>query len=478
MSFWSSSNLETVTAGRWLHPATGTSVWCGVSIDSRAVQKGQVFVALSGERFNGHDFLDDAAGAGAACLIVDEAVDRTTFPAPTLLVQNTVDALNRLAAAYRDDLAAAGTLVISVSGSNGKTTTRHLIHSVLCARHRGTQSPRSFNNRIGVPLTLLAASTEDDFVVVEIGTNHPGEVADLAAVVRPDAAVVTSIGQEHLEFFETLEAVAEEEASVLGYVARNGLAVIPASGPGTGWLQDAAPGEGSVVRVGRDIRCAQVSPHRVDAPTRVALEDGLAFDLPLPGEHNVQNALAAVAVGRWMKVDERSIAAALGRVSGLPMRTQVVRYGSGPDGVTVINDAYNANPDSVQAAIELLNSELSARDDGGCAVILGDMLELGDAGPPAHDAVAGVLARLGSRLRTVVLVGPLSVGAADELRRRCPRIEVQTCAKWSDELPARVAALLRPGDLVLIKGSRGIGLERLVPCIEERFGGAICSVAK
>ncbi len=451
--------------------------WRGVSIDSRRIRRGQTFAAIRGERFDGHNFVDRAVANGAAWLIVDQMNGRSTFPVAALLVDDTVDALNRLAAAYRDELGAAGTRVISVSGSNGKTTTRHLIHTVLSASRRGTQSPGSFNNRIGVPLTMLAASTEDDFVVVEIGTNHPGEVADLAAMVRPDVAVITSIGQEHLEFFVTVEAVAQEEAKVLQHLARDGLVVMPAKGPGTDCLQRATPEDASVVRVGHDVRCVQVSGHRIDAPTRVVLEDGLRFDLPLPGAHNVHNALAAVAVGRWHQVEDSTISAALSRAAGLPMRTQVLRFGAGADGVTLVNDAYNANPDSVRAAFELLADAMAAQRYGGCVVVLGDMLELGDAGPPAHDTAVRVLAGVGPTLRTAILVGPLSVGTADVLRRLCPQLDVQTWAHWSNELPDRVAALLRPSDLVLIKASRGIGLDRLVPSIEQRFGVTVASAA-
>lgn len=478
MGFWAASNLARITDGRWLRPAAKPLTWRGVSIDSRRICRGQAFAAVRGERFDGHDFVDDAVANGAAWLIVERPTGRSGMDAATLLVGDTVDALNRIAAAFRRELRDAGTRVISVSGSNGKTTTRHLIHAVLSAHNRGTQSPGNFNNRIGVPLTLLAASVDDDFVVVEIGTGQPGEVAALADVVRPDAAVITSIGREHLEYFVTVEAVAKEEASVLRYLNRSGLVVMPASGPGAGHLDAAVPPGASAVRVGRDVRCAHASSHRIGTATRITLADGLCFDLSLPGAHNAHNAVSAVAVGRWMQVDDAAIAGALGHVSGPPMRSQVVHFGSDDSGVTVINDAYNANPDSVDAALRMIDDDRSAQRNGDCVVVLGDMLEMGDAGPAAHAAAAAALAGLTSNLRTVVLVGPLSVGAADVLRQMRPNVTVQTWSQWNDELPERVAALLRPTDLVLIKASRSIGLERLVPSIEQRFGATACSTTQ
>jgi len=234
MAFWTPQQFELVTAGTWVHaPADADARLAGVSIDSRTIRPGEVFVALPGERFDGHDFLERAAEAGAAILIVEEeaAVDRGVMPdgCAILQVQDTYATLRQLGRAYRGWLAAHNVTVIAVTGSNGKTTTRHLIHAACSAKLSGTQSPKSFNNHIGVPLTLLAASVEDDFVVVEIGTNHPGEVAALGELVRPDAAVITSVGEEHMAFFGTLEAVAVEEASIGRFVRPGGFVVTPSS---------------------------------------------------------------------------------------------------------------------------------------------------------------------------------------------------------------------------------------------------------
>jgi UDP-N-acetylmuramoyl-tripeptide--D-alanyl-D-alanine ligase len=487
MAFWTPKTFAAITGGRFLTPPPDPDArLTGLSIDSRAPARGGVFLALRGERLDGHDFLPQAAEKAALLIVSDTAKAMArALAAPCLLVPDTLAALQSLAAAYRDQLARARTTVIAVAGSNGKTTTRNLIHAALSAKLRGTQSPKSFNNHIGVPLTLLAAPAGDDFVVVEVGTNHPGELDALARIVRPDALVVTSIGHEHMEFFHTLDGVAREESAILHHMW-----------PGDGGL--AAVEAGALERFGR-LKLLPSLPHlvsfgaragdlRLDAEPKIA-EDGQIFvarggptvRLGLLGRYNAVNALAALAVGRWIGLDDATIAKGLAAARPVEMRLNILRLGSGAAGVTVINDAYNANPDSVAGALATLKQMPLPTDHGRRVVILGDMRELGDDGPALHRDIGRILAAgaptsggggagaTPGGFHLAIFIGKLAGLMAEAAGGRWPAECLHARAAWDDRLPGLVAELLRPGDLILIKASRGEGLERLIPAIEARF---------
>ncbi len=440
--FWTPRRFAQVLAGRWLsEPADPDAPLLGVSIDSRAIQPMQVFVAIRGEQFDGHDYIESAIKRGATFAIVQRdggassaakrdprLAGELARPYPMLRVDDTVKALQQLATAWRKELAAGGCKVIAVTGSNGKTTTRNLIHHLLSARFHGTQSPKSFNNHLGVPLTLLAARADDDFVVAEVGTNHPGEIAPLAEILRPDAAVITTIGQAHIGNFGTRSAIEKEKRSLYDHVAPGGLKVQP----------DLQP------------------------------DDALVGRLPLPGAHMRRNAQAAAVVAQWMGMDKSMIAQRLANAPPLEGRWQTMRLGR----VTVIHDAYNANPDSAIAAIDLLVTMRLSAEEGGASsaakraaaarrrvLVLGDMRELGEHSAAAHR-------RVGAHYRKLRDGGDLliTIGADARLAGGEHAFDAEAA-----DMPDRVAALLREGDLVLLKGSRAVRLERLIPAIEERF---------
>jgi UDP-N-acetylmuramoyl-tripeptide--D-alanyl-D-alanine ligase len=540
MTFWTPGNFQAVTAGTWLAPPVDAeAALSGLGIDSRSVCAGQVFLAVVGEKFDGHDFLTQARNAGAALLVVaDEGKARKAMALWTsgfaagagvavLLVPDTIKAMQQLASTYREVLAQTGCTVIAVGGSNGKTTTRHLIHAALSARLRGTQSPKSFNNHLGVPLTLLAAGEKDDFVVVEIGTNHPGEMAALAQIVRPDVAVITSLGHEHMEFFRTLDAVAQEEADLLRFLRQpdprcagaaraasagpliRGLAIVPGDAPhlcpylcnlpeglavirfGVGNECDATmqncSAEESGVRFSVNWNtpppnpgCSQSGSTMVESPQINPLAqngEGVTVRLSLPGEHNARNALAALAVARGLGVPTQEAAAALAGTTAVPLRSQVLSLGT----VTILNDCYNANPDSMAAALRMLaqfplpgqkkGSEafFAAASTGRRVAILGEMRELGDEGPDLHRRIGRLIATQ-LNIDIAVFIGKLSLFMAEEVSRQWSPGRTLAFADWSEGLPAQVAALLRPGDVVLLKGSRGMGLERLLPALEAAVG--------
>jgi UDP-N-acetylmuramoyl-tripeptide--D-alanyl-D-alanine ligase len=449
---------EVVTAvgGRPLGPPAVASV-AAVSTDRRQVRAGELFFALRGPQHDGHDFVDAALSAGAVAAVVSDAgrVARRGQEAGRLIcVRDTVEALGRLAAYHRGQIAAQ---VVAVAGSNGKTTTKGLIEHVLRTRRRGRAAPRSFNNEIGVPLTLLSAEASDEFLVVEIGTNHPGEVAALAQLARPDAGVVTSIGEEHLEFFGDLPRVADEEMSLLRGLRARGFAVVPFEYRAHPAAQRA---DLTIVTFGpepaADLRAGEA---RWDGGAQRFLVNGrFEYALPAMGAHNVGNALAAAAVGLRFGLTHEEIAAALATAPMPPMRLERRAYGA----VTLINDAYNANPASMRAALATFER---IPDGGRRVLILGDMRELGEAaaryhaelGRTAGRSSAAVIVAVGAQARTVA-------DGATETAGPTKRIH------WFPNLESAgpgLERLLEAGDLVLRKGSRAEGLERLIPFVER-----------
>lgn len=489
VSFWTPGEIAASVGGRWLAPPSDPGAQVrGLSTDSRAINAGQAFLALTGEKFDGHDFIEGAARAGASLLIVQRppagGVASLAGRPAVLQVADTLIALQALAARYRDRLEATGCRVIAVAGSNGKTTTRHLIHSLLSVRFKGTQSPKSFNNHIGVPLTLLSAGERDAFVVVEAGTNHPGELDTLGRIVRPDAAVITSIGREHMEFFKTLEGVAQEEASILRWVKDDGL-VVAVDDPLLDRHISALSPARRVVRFGESARARpRLTSCRVGAGNDqfFSLDGGAERRISLLGRHNALNATAAATVAQWMGLDEPAIVQGLASATGVPMRLTVTPMGKAPNSLLLINDAYNANPDSMAAALGTLlglsRPAPGAVTPGRRVAVLGDMLELGETGPEQHRGIGTLLAKLDGESRQadpqggidlVIVIGRLSLFIAQALGKAWPTDRVHAIAIWDDSVPARVAGLLEPGDLVLLKASRGMGLERLVPAIRQRF---------
>ncbi len=470
---WTAAQLTAAMGGRWLTPPADPHMLVrGIGIDSRDLRAGTAFVAIRGEQHDGHDYVVAALRAGACMAVAQQAPQGAADAGPLLLVEDSVVAVQRAASVWRDRLAGGGTRVIAVTGSNGKTTTRHLIHTLLSTRGRGTQSPRSFNNHLGLPLTLLGARPGDDFVVVEIGTNHPGEIAPLARIARPDVAVITNIGTAHLGNFADQEAIAREKSELLCHLAAGGVAVLPADDRFLPTLRAAVARGTSTVLFGRgdqaDVRIDSEVETR-GAGLRFPVSGCGDIHLPLPGLHNALNAAAAMAVARVMALPCDVWPAALARVTAVPMRSQTLRYGSKDRPMTVVHDAYNANPDSMRAALDTL-VHLDPMDGGRRVAVLGDMLELGAHSEHRHAELAQRVAALAGQIHEVVMIGKLSRDAAEPIRRQLGDEHVLVTGPWSEDLPRRVAARLAPGDVVLLKASRGLGLERLLPAIEERFG--------
>lgn len=440
--FWTPTHVAALTGGTWRSPPhEAAQPLTGLGIDSRSLGPGEAFVAIAGARFDGHDFVAEALAKGAGLVIVERAPSALPEVAAGILqVASTLEALQTLASHWRDQLRASGCRVISVSGSNGKTTTRHLIHQVLTrGGQTGTQSPKSFNNALGVPLTLLAARAEHGFVVAEIGTNHPGEIDRLAAIVRPDIAVITSLGEEHLEFFRDLAGVAREESQVLSHIEDGGVAIIPSS---------------------EHLAAPLTLPRRQGLLIQRFGLDPVTAGLGLPGVHNRLNASAASAVARCFGIAEAEIADAWPCAQPAPMRGELIAADD-PTRPTIINDAYNANPTSMRAALDLLAGYPSPR-----WAVLGDMLELGDAAPAAHRAIA---ARAAEVCQRCILIGEHFTAAYPPARPGATVARMTTHPQWSDALAVEIAAEMSAETTLLIKGSRGMALERMLPIIDAKL---------
>jgi UDP-N-acetylmuramoyl-tripeptide--D-alanyl-D-alanine ligase len=466
VSLWSWEQVRALTGGRWLiSPTPGAPVPAGAAIDTREVRAGNIFTAFKGERADGHAFIAGAAEAGAAMAI---ATDAHAVPPginiPVLLVDDATRALTDLARFWRH--AVPGLKVIGVTGSNGKTTTCRLMHAAACTVEvgglPGTAPNKSFNNELGVPITILNARPDDKVLVCEIGMSTPGEIARRCELAEPDAAIITTVSEAHFAGLGSLEAIATEKASIAAGIGPHGIVVAPAGLPLLDEALEATGTRARVVRVGTgagaDLTLSDIEVH----PGRAAFTlSGARFEIPMEGVHNASNAALTVVAGRWLGVADTAIRAGLAAARPVPMRLERVVIPTEPP-ITVINDAYNANPGSMRAALRVL---ADSDCPGGCRriAVLGDMLELGAIGARAHRQVLEAAHDAG--IGTIATVGPLFAQAAADMSGG---MSVHAEGGTDDTSVARVAGLVRPGDTVLVKGSRGMRLERVVRLLQER----------
>ncbi len=465
---WTPAWVQSVTQGRWLRPPTDTNLLLtGLGIDSRTLKTGQIFLAVKGDQFDGHHFTQSAINAGAAIAIVEQS-DTTldNSDAGLLLVDNTLGALHQLARSYRNTLRSTGCHVIAVAGSNGKTTTRHLIHAVLSSKLKGTQSPKSFNNHLGVPLTLLGASPDDDFVVAEVGTNHPGEIDALGYLLQPDSAVITCICKEHMEFFDDLLGVAHEEAAITQHLPQGASVFIESDAYQWVIKTKTFNPNTKIIVYGDDSTQTKKPDQHLGAQQRFAISDTFTINLPLIAPHDLINAQAAVEVGRAMGVSDKQIKSALENISPMPGRLEVKRLGP----VTIIDDSYNANPDSTIAALNVL-ADFPTTPTGRRIAILGDMLELGDITETSHREVGKILSQMSNSgtIQHIILIGSHMASTADELADSHTGDNLTLFTQIDKTTPTDIAALIQPNDIVLIKASRGMQLENLLPALQSRF---------
>jgi len=452
--------------------------WCGgqwtpclpvkiqsVVHDTKKVEPGALFVALRGARFDGHDFVVQAVGAGAVAALISRANLATLKEAgiPLLVVEDSAQALKDLATGYRLKL---GLAVVGVTGSTGKTTVKEMIASLLSTKLATSRTKGNWNNDIGLPLSILAIPPVSQVAVLELGISHPGEMVPLCAIAKPDWGVITNVGPVHLEFFPSVEAIAREKGELLKSLPGTGIAVVSRDEPQEDILRACAPGRVITTSVHRSVE----ADYRLvihDAQTgECKVEDGVdggihSFKLSLPGAHNRSNALLAIAVARGFGVSWDQIASAFAEFEALPMRWEQSRAG----GVTFINDAYNANPVSMLAAIRTFR-EMSV--SGRKWLVLGDMLELGSTEIEEHRTI-------GRNLGEDIWAGLITVGslgahiAAGAIAAGIPEDRVHTCEDLDSSIEI-VRNCIAPGDAVLVKASRGKHLDQVVVRISAMLG--------
>ena len=440
-------------------PTKDTGAFTGVSTDSRTTGAGDCFFAIPGDNFDGHDYLSDAFDKGAVCAVVSKDTAAGKLPAKTALeVDDTVKAIGDFAARYRLQ---TNPRVVAITGSVGKTTTRQITYHVLSQHFRARQAQKNFNNYIGLPLTLLAADPDDQIVIAELGANRPGEIAYLTRIAQPDIAVITNVQPAHLEGFATLETILKEKLSISQGLRQNGTLIINAD---CQHLLDACRSTRAEFTTfgtsdGCDIQARDII---LSASAGRFTVGKTQIDLPLPGAGNVQNALAAFAVCSRLEITADDFAAAVKTLPAVPTRTEIIQLGS----LTVLNDSYNANPASMQNALDIL-VRLGSEKNRRLAFICGDMAELGEHSEKLHTDLANQI--VSAKVAVLLTVGKLAKVTADTAKTLAP-YDLQT-KSFQDTVSAcnNLHKYIKDYDIVLVKGSRVAKLELAAQKLKELF---------
>ena len=439
------AEIISATRGKLIRGAPNAII-TQISTDSRTINKGNLFIALVGESNDGHDFIDAAHKRGARGTVVSKQLE-TDLPI-VIEVKDSLIALGDIAAFYRSKFDLP---IVAITGSNGKTTTKDMTASVLSQRFSVFQSEKNYNNQIGIPSRLLELDDTNQIAVLEIGTNQPGEIERLSQIVKPTVGVITNIGHSHLELLGSIEGVAEEKGSLVEHVD---CAVLNADDPMTRRLARRVCGKLTTFGCGSD---ADVSAHKIEILTlgkpsftlRINNRDTTRVTLPCLGVHNVSNALAAAAIGNWAGLTSTEIRHGLENYQPADMRMQPIEC----NGLYIINDAYNSNPDSLKYALEFLSRTRTA---GKRIAVLGDMLELGKESGKLHFE-AGM--NLPQNIDVLISVGKQSL---EIIRGAAGRVETTFACKTPEAAAEQLQQFSQSGDLVLIKGSRGMKLEQIV----------------
>lgn len=449
MSLWTSTDAAAATGGR----ATTDWVADGISIDTRTIRPGDLFVALKDVR-DGHDFVAQALEKGANAALVSRIPEGVSPDAPLLVTDDVLPALEALGRAAR---ARTKARVLAITGSVGKTSTKDMAAAALSPQGRVHAAEASLNNHWGVPLTLARMPADTDWAILELGMNHPGEIAPLSRMARPHVAMITTVGAAHMEAFGSLEGIAVEKASIFEGLEPAGHAILPEDLTVTQILRDAADRAGAiVVGFGRDGMAKPVSSKVADGETRVrarVLGETLDFTLATAGAHFVMNAVGVLAAVTALGADPKASARGLATWRPYKGRGGVERIG----GITLIDDSYNANPTSLAAGL----ATLDAMPPGRRVAILGDMLELGEDEFALHRAIADYPQMQGVAL--VHACGP-------RMRHLIDALAEEKRGIWSEDaadLCARARELVRDGDVVFVKGSKGSRVAGVVDAIRR-----------
>jgi UDP-N-acetylmuramoyl-tripeptide--D-alanyl-D-alanine ligase len=435
-----------------------------VSIDTRTLQAGDLYVAIRGERFDGAEFAGAAIEAGAAGVVVPSGWAGRAGPAVVIEVDDTTKALQDLAHGIRRE---SGTKVVAITGSAGKTTTKEVTSEFLEARYRVVRNRGNFNNHIGLPLSLIDLRQRPEMAVVELGMNHAGEISTLVRVAEPDVRVWTNVGEAHLGFFASLDAIADAKAEVLEGAVASTLLVANADDPRITARIGAFGGR--VVTFGieggaADVRASAVVDNGIEGiSARVTTRHGaVEITTPLVGRANLANILAATAVAEEFGVPLASVATRAAQLRPASHRGEIVRLASG---VTIVDDSYNANPTATKGALDVLAATPATRR----IAVIGEMLELGDRSAELHEGVGRAAAKAGVDLLLAVGGGPAKALADAAIASGMAAASVRYFAT-SDEAADAAVVLVNPGDLVLVKGSRGVKTDRVVGRLKAERG--------
>jgi UDP-N-acetylmuramoyl-tripeptide--D-alanyl-D-alanine ligase len=479
LSLWDSATLARVLKGTANGSGGADFTVSGVEIDSRDVQPGDLFFALKGEAMDGHRFVEGAFAKGAAAVVVDRPVD-----GPHILVENTTEALELLGAAAR--LRSRGP-IIGVTGSVGKTGVKEAIFDALDRASRGDahRSVKSYNNHVGVPLSLARMPARARFGIFEMGMNHAGEIAALTRQVRPDVAVITTIAPAHIEMLGSMEAIADAKAEIFEGLEAGGTAVIPADSPYFNRLQEAALAAGAhVVSFGKardaDVRLLDAVP-AIGGGSLVTIDMGdrrVCYTVAAPGEHHVINSLAVMAAVRGVKGDLGAAGVALAEMGGLPGRGARLQIDVPSGKALLIDESYNANPASMRATLEQLGRTPAHRR----IAVLGAMKELGSHGPDYHAGLAGPIGEAGVDYAVLVGEEMAPLAQAFEAGRNSGELGKSAGLPLGKTVPfahcltvrEAVDALrefgLEQDDVILVKGSNSVGLASLVNALDKQEG--------
>lgn len=446
MAILTVEDVINATGGRIVYKNGNSHPFTGVSIDSRTIGDGEIFVALRGVRFDGHDFIYKALERGSGALVNFPPAEHLKGKA-IIYVKNTLSALQDIARYVR---MRSNIPVIGITGTNGKTTTKELIASILSTKYRVHKNTGNLNNQIGLPLSLIKLRPDDEVIVLEMGASSPGDIRELCRIAAPDYGVVTNIGPGHLEGFGSLETVRDTKLELLDTVKK-----VVVSADDAFLMQGVSGYQGEVITFGiennadvfaKDIR---MKDRGSDFLLCFGEENCVEINLNLPGAFNIYNALAASAVGQVFNIDLRDIKTGIESFKGVPMRLEIKEL----FGATVISDVYNANPSSMEEAIK----ELVRLKKGRAIAVLGDMLELGAYAEEAHRKVGEWMSAL--PIDVFIGVGPLmAITHSEFVKTGRQSFSVST----SEEAGRILTGLCREGDTIIVKGSRGMGMEKVL----------------
>jgi UDP-N-acetylmuramoyl-tripeptide--D-alanyl-D-alanine ligase len=467
---WTAAEAEAATGGHSTAPWQAT----GVSIDTRSLQPGDLFIAVRGDRLDGHDFLRDAFAAGAAAAMVSRIPRTETKGAPLLIVDDTYAGLRNLARAARRRTDAK---VVAITGSVGKTSTKETLAAALAPLGRVSATAGNLNNLWGVPLSVARMPADTDFAVFEVAMNHAGEITPLTRLVRPDIAIITTVNAVHLEFFDSVDEIALAKAEIFDGLDTSGIAILNADNQYFDVLMSEAKsrGIGNFISFGEDEGAdARLTGFQANGTSRVTcniLGEEMTFELSLPGRHSAQNAMAVLAAVRALGCDIKTAATALGTMPTPEGRGRKVTITLDGGTALLIDDAYNASPASMRAAFRILQD--SEPQPGGRRIaVLGDMLELGRGSARAHEALAQDL--LAAEVDLVLTTGANMMHLDDTL----PRDKRGGHTGRPEDLVPLLRNILRPGDVVLVKASHGQNLGRVVEALMSEADGQVSTAER